>query len=109
MEISDDQLNRVRAQFFESLRIAKSQGLAILPSEISVARHRAKMAGKTAESKPPTKQKLLGQEKLTLNSVRQIRRLYRSGNYTQSELAEKFQISPAMVSNIINRLNYRNC
>lgn len=44
--------------------------------------------------------------KLTVPFVREIRRLYGSGNFTQRELAEQFGVSPSTISSIVNEVSY---
>ena len=40
--------------------------------------------------------------KMTITKVRNIRNLYRSGNYTHEQLAKRYNLSRAHVTKIIN-------
>jgi len=44
-----------------------------------------------------------GESKLTANDVREIRRLYARGQYTQRDLAQRFSVSKSLISAIIRR------
>lgn len=48
-----------------------------------------------------------GRGKLTQTQVQKIRELYRQDKHTQAELAEKFDISQAMVCRIVNNTSHR--
>lgn len=48
-----------------------------------------------------------GRGKLTQAKAQRIRELYREERHTQSELAEKFDISQAMVCRIVNNQSHR--
>lgn len=43
------------------------------------------------------------------DSDKQIIKLYQSGNYTQTELAKMFNTSPASVSRIVNKPEFKKC
>jgi len=47
-----------------------------------------------------------GSAKLTADDVRQIRRLYATGNYTQQELGNTFGVRQGEVSHIVRRKNW---
>lgn len=46
--------------------------------------------------------------KLTENDVKEIRSLYSSGNYSQNDLAKKYNISQTTVWRVINRTNWQH-
>jgi len=48
-----------------------------------------------------------GRAKLREEQIPQIVSLYRSGDFTQRQLADKFKISPTMISFIVNGKNWR--
>ena len=48
-----------------------------------------------------------GNAKLTPSKVRRIRNLYAAGNETCRSLAEKFEVSPKTVYNVIERVIWR--
>ncbi len=49
-----------------------------------------------------------GQAKLTWDEVVEIREKYASGKYYQKELAEKYGLSPAYISSIVNYKRWKN-
>ena len=44
---------------------------------------------------------------LTINSVIEIRKLYKTGKYTQKELAYKYNISTPQICKIINKKHWK--
>ncbi len=46
--------------------------------------------------------KKCGPKKLALDTINKIRVLYRNGNCTQCELAQKFNLSQSTISKIVN-------
>lgn len=57
--------------------------------------------GKLVETKVP-------QAKLTPEDVREIRRIYRSGEMNQPELAKKYGVGTATVNRLISRETWRH-
>jgi len=51
---------------------------------------------------------LHGQAKLTEDQVREIRRLYATGNFSQRELARRFDVSPATINLVIHGKRWRH-
>lgn len=49
-----------------------------------------------------------GQAKLTENQVKEIRRMYATGNYSQQFIANKFGVRQTLISNIVLRLSWRH-
>jgi len=49
-----------------------------------------------------------GMAKLTEDNVREIRRLYATGDFTQKELALKFGVSQSVVSGIVQRRTWKH-
>ncbi|OBK00046.1 hypothetical protein A5741_25190 [Mycolicibacterium conceptionense] len=45
---------------------------------------------------------------LTPDAVREIRHLYATGNYSQTELARKFAVSGKSVCHVVNRKTWQN-
>ena len=59
--------------------------------------------------KPGVRGENHGNAKLTGDQVLKIRKLYNSGKYTQSRLAEIFKISRSHISKIISKKNWTHC
>jgi len=55
---------------------------------------------RTADSPPP---EFPGREKLTEDDVRAIRSAYASGGILQRELAERYGVTPSLISGVVNR------
>jgi len=49
-----------------------------------------------------------GPSKLTAKQVKEIRRLYSTGDYTQAALGERYSVSDVLVSRIVRRLNWKH-
>jgi len=49
-----------------------------------------------------------GQSKLTRRQVKEIRRLYATGEYTQTELGEMFEVSDTTISRIVRRKTWKH-
>lgn len=49
-----------------------------------------------------------GRAKVTEEAVKDIRRLYDTGDWTQAELAEQFGVNQSMVSKIVRRENWKH-
>lgn len=49
-----------------------------------------------------------GPKRLTKSTARTIRELYSQGNFTQTQIAEKFGVSQALVCKIVNKCIHRN-
>lgn len=56
----------------------------------------------------PSQRRMPAFHVLTPESVRQIRHLYGTGNYSQVELARKFGVSGKSVCHIVNRKSWQN-
>jgi hypothetical protein len=56
----------------------------------------------------PTKGEGNGNAKLNRTDIEEIRRLYASGKYSQSQLGRKFGITQTSVGRIVNRLNWKH-
>lgn len=50
---------------------------------------------------------MAGMAKLTIHQVNRIRRLWKSGKYYQTEIAEMFEISQPQVSRIVNNIYWK--
>lgn len=48
-----------------------------------------------------------GLSKLTINDVISIRKLYKTGNYSQRKLAEKFNVCQRTISMIVNNITWK--
>lgn len=46
--------------------------------------------------------------KLNEEEVKEIRNLYKTGQYTQQQLSIKFEVSYVTVNNIVNNVTWRN-
>lgn len=57
---------------------------------------------------PPSQRRMPAFHVLTPDAVREIRHLYRTGDYSQVELARRFGVSGKSVCHIVNRKSWQN-
>lgn len=82
-------------------------GKCVRPSHLYVGTHDDNMKD-AVRRKRTARGEGHGMSKLTADDVREIRKLYKTGDYTQRQLAEKFGVTQCPINRVLRRTGWRD-